>query len=346
MNLNDRILEIRQQQRIKKAPNNEPAAVWTGKDLLQGEVTDTLTLIFKTCGCWWGIKGGCTMCGFVYDRASTPPSAEDLLQQYEKALERSSGLQEFIVKIFTSGSFLDEKEIDAQVRETLLNKMEADERIKKVIVETRPEFVTEDTLASCTEVLKNTGFEIAIGLETSSDLIRKRSINKGFTYAGFSRAAQLAHEKGVTVKAYLLLKPPFLSEIEGMNDIIDTINDIAGLVDTVSINLCNVQRGTFVERLWERNQYRPPWLWSIVGILMESKRRHPDLVITSDPVGAGSKRGPHNCRECSHMVADMIREYSLTQDIAILEDLNCDCKEEWEKVLELDGLTFGCPIKS
>ncbi|KXS46662.1 MAG: radical SAM protein, partial [Methanohalophilus sp. T328-1] len=41
-----------------------------------------------------------------------------------------------------------------------------------------------------------------------------------------------------------------------------------------------------------------------------------------------------------------IREYSLTQDIAILEDLNCDCKEEWEKVLELDGLTFGCPIKS
>jgi hypothetical protein len=46
------------------------------------------------------------------------------------------------------------------------------------------------------------------------------------------------------------------------------------------------------------------------------------------------------------MIADAIKDYSLTQDISILENLNCDCKEEWEKVMELDGLTFGSPIIS
>lgn len=342
--LNDLILDIRERQRVKPSPSNEPAATWTGRDHHEGGVSDTLTIIFRTAGCWWGKIGGCSMCGFVYDRATTPPTTSDLEAQYEKALSRAEKLDRFMLKIFTSGSFMDEKEISEEARILLLRKMAEDSRISKVIVETRPEFVTEDVLKQCTDILGEKPFEIAMGLETSSDNIRARSINKGFTFDSFEKAALAARKNGVMVKAYLLLKPPFLSEREAMEDILQTIDDIADMAQTVSINLCNVQRGTLVEHLWERNQYRPPWLWSIVEILRKSKVKHPRLVITSDPVGAGSKRGPRNCRKCSREIADVIREFSLTQDTGVLDKADCECKGLWKTVLELDERSFGSPI--
>lgn len=344
MSLNKAVLDIRNRQRVKSSRFDVPAASWTGKDLLGTEEIDTITIIFKTSGCWWGKAGGCTMCGYVYDSAQGTPSDDDLMAQLEKAMRKTSEFDKFMVKIFTSGSFLDTKEIPLEVRHRILSELDTDERIVKVLAETRPEFVTEGNVRDCVSVLKNTPFEVAMGLETSSDEIRKRSINKGFTFKNFTDAATAAKENGATVKSYLMLKPLFLSEKEALEDIVKTVSDAAEYTDTFSINLCNVQRGTYVEYLWDRKQYRPPWLWSIVEILKRTKKEFPDMVITSDPVGAGSKRGPHNCRECSHSVADAIRLFSLTQDLACLEYLSCDCKDLWEQVLELEDYTFGSPI--
>lgn len=344
MSLNKAVLDIRNRQRIKPSSPDAPAAVWTGKDLAGSKEVDTITMIFRTSGCWWGKTGGCTMCGYVYDSAQGTPSDADLLAQFEKAMKKASAFGEFMVKIFTSGSFLDVKEIPLEVRHRILSELDADKRVVKVLAETRPEFVTAENVLDCVSVLKNTAFEVAMGLETSSDTIRRQSINKGFTFKDFTDAATAARENGATVKSYLMLKPPFLSEREALEDIVKTIRDAAAYTDTFSINLCNVQRGTYVEYLWDRRQYRPPWLWSIVDILQRAKKEFPDMVITSDPVGAGAKRGPRNCRECSHDVADAIRLFSLTQDLSCLEHLSCDCKVLWEKVLELDDHSFGSPV--
>ncbi|MBN2489095.1 MAG: archaeosine biosynthesis radical SAM protein RaSEA [Methanosarcinaceae archaeon] len=344
MTLNNAVLEIRNHQRIKPSASDVPSAVWTGVDLFNGREINTLTTIFKTSGCWWGRLGGCTMCGFVYDSAQTPPSEADLEAQLDRALTRAAGFDEFMVKIFTSGSFLDEREIQPDVRKSILRCLGNDERIPKVLVETRPEFVKDDVMVDCMDVLGDTKFEIAIGLETSSDLIRKDSINKGFTYLDFVDAAETVKRHGATTKVYLLLKPPFLSEGEALDDMVRSVEVAAHYSDTFSINLCNVQRGTFVESLWQKGQYRPPWLWTIVEVLKRTKKAHPDTVIMSDPVGAGSKRGPHNCRKCSHEVADAIRKFSITQDVGVFDNLSCDCIELWEKVIELDDYTYGAAI--
>ncbi|HII91536.1 MAG TPA: archaeosine biosynthesis radical SAM protein RaSEA, partial [Methanosarcina sp.] len=170
------------------------------------------------------------------------------------------------------------------------------------------------------------------------------SINKGFTFRDFVRASEIARKNGATVKAYLMLKPLFLSERQALEDIVRSIDDAAPYADTISINLCNVQKGTLVEALWEKGQYRPPWLWSIVEVLQRAKAAHPDLPLMSDPVGAGSKRGPHNCKTCSSDVADSLRTFSLTQNPADLSKTDCECKELWRKVLELDDFTYGAHI--
>ncbi|MDQ1275146.1 MAG: archaeosine synthase beta-subunit [Euryarchaeota archaeon] len=236
MSLNKAVLDIRQRIRVKPSPTDEPAASWTGTDLVNGVQTKTLTVIFKSAGCRWGKAGGCTMCGYVYDCASEPPTLEDYKSQLTKALRKAEKFSEFMVKIFTSGSFLDEQEVPPEARDAILKTLAEDPRIIKVLVETRPNFVTEENVQACLSILKNKPFELAFGLETSSDKIRKDSINKGFTFQDFVRAAETAKKYGVTVKTYLMLKPLFLSEKQAMEDIIRSIDDAAPYSDTNYIN--------------------------------------------------------------------------------------------------------------
>lgn len=344
MSLNNKVLEIRQKQKIKPSDLNKPAAVWTGKDRVDGKIVDTLTIILRTSGCWWGKVGGCTMCGYVYDSAHTILTDDELISQFNSALQKASKLENYMIKIFTSGSFLDAKEVNLNVRQQILEKIDSNSSVFKVVVESRPEFMTDEILKLCKSHLLQTQFEVAIGLETSSDLIRKNSINKAFSLDNFILAAQNAKNNQLSLKTYLMLKPLFLSERESMDDIINSVKAVASYSNTISINLCNVQKGTLVEYLWERGEYRPPWLWSIVEILKVTKKEFPYLIITSDPVGAGAKRGPRNCKICSSEVADAIRTFSLSQNIEDLENLKCDCKYVWEKVIELDSSTFGSPI--
>lgn len=339
MSLTTAIQSIRARQKPKSNPPGKPTAVWTGKDLLGGKPVPSLTIIFRTQGCRWN---NCTMCGYVYDSAQKPPSHGDLMNQFEYALSRCKD-EEFIVKIFTSGSFLDDCEIGPATRNEMLSRLGADGRVKKVIAETRPEYVTHEKLSESMASLGKK-FEVAIGLETSSDMIRKDCINKGFSFSDFVRASEVAKDAGVSVKAYLLLKPFFLSERTAINDIVNSINDTSPYAETISVNLCNVQKGTLVDEMFMQGDYRPPWLWSALEVLKIGKESNPGVVLMSDPVGAGSARGPHNCGKCDKDVAEAIRVFSLAQDTGIFKNLDCECRALWEKVVELEDFTFGAPF--
>jgi hypothetical protein len=326
---------------------DKPVAAWTSTDRLPDGVIPSLTMILRTHGCYRSRKGEeCTMCGFASDSATVPPSPDDLVAQFHNALARRPD-GKFMVKIFTSGSFLDASEVPLEVRSVILEELESDSDVSKVLIETRPEFVTQKTVAACKERIRK-DFEIAIGVETSSDEIRDVCINKGFSFEDFIRASEVAHRNDATVKAYLLLKPPFLSEGAAIRDIVRSVRDVSGYAETVSINLCNVQRGTFVSKLQRRGEYRPPWLWSAIAVLRDAKRENPnpDLIITSDPVGAGSRYGPHNCGRCDRDAASAINRFSLSQDISDLENpgIVCGCMYLWQKAVELEDVSYGAPL--
>jgi radical SAM enzyme (TIGR01210 family) len=178
--------------------------------------------------------------------------------------------------------------------------------------------------------------EFAIGLETSNDLIRQEVICKGFTFQDYVEASNTVHGRGGRVKAYLLLKPPHLSEGQALDDAIASARAARGHADVLSLNLCNVQRGTYVERLWERSEYRPPWLWSAVEVIKSA----PGPIIC-DPVGAGTRRGPHNCGKCDAAVAEAIREHALSQDASVFEGLDCSCKASLRKSSSLKNLPWS-----
>ena len=60
--------------------------------------------------------------------------------------------------------------------------------------------------------------QVAIGLESTDPSILKNSVNKNYDFEDFREAAKLLRENGISVRTYLLLKPPFLTENEALRD--------------------------------------------------------------------------------------------------------------------------------
>jgi radical SAM enzyme (TIGR01210 family) len=241
-----------------------------------------------------------------------------------------------LVKIYTSGSFLDEREVGAESRRAIAETFADRERI---VVESLPDFVTAEKLAEFTDV--GLAADVAVGLETATDRVRHDCVNKYFEFDEFVAASDRAAEAGAGVKAYLLMKPPFLAEAEAIDDMVRSVRRVADHAHTVSMNPCNVQRYTMVEELYHAGGYRPPWLWSVAEVLAETAAA--DAIVVSDPVGHGSDRGPHNCGECDDRVQRAIKDFDLRQEPAVFEQVSCECEATWELVCEAET-AYSMPL--
>jgi radical SAM enzyme (TIGR01210 family) len=328
--VNETVRSIRQKN-LTKAKSKEHASYWRERDLLKGEVVDVGVLILPTRGCSWGRASGCTMCGYVYESGEL--GDKELERIFREGLVKLGRVP--YLKIFTSGSFFDRREVSKNLLDSIIDTVN-DMGIEQVQVESRPEFLKKEELRFVEEKL-DSQLEIGVGLETSSDLIRANCINKGFTFADYKKALKLCASHGINVKTYLLLKPPFILEREAIIDTVRSARDAAKLGSSrISINPMNIQRGTLVELLWKRKEYRPPWLWSLVEVLERLTQNSFSSMLLSHPSGGGSRRGVHNCGKCDGKVMEAIREFSTTQDPSPLESLECGCKRHWKDYLSLE----------
>ncbi|MBK5190604.1 MAG: radical SAM protein [Methanosarcinales archaeon] len=169
---------------MNTSKNKTPVASWFDYDYFEEErkAIKALTVILRTAGCQWR---KCTMCGFWQESADVTQA--DILDQLERSL-RNSPEEDIILKIFTSGSFLDEREISSETRKEIAERVRKVGRIRKFIVETRPEFVSAERI----EDLKGVeNLELAIGLETADDFIRSKYIKKGFSFDDYRKAAEI-----------------------------------------------------------------------------------------------------------------------------------------------------------
>jgi len=328
MNLENEILNCH--KKSERSDRKDLITTWEEREIDRSEVKDVFSVIFRTRGCSWSYLGGCSMCGYYTD-TNPDIKKEDLEDQLDSALGRYEGQP--IVKIYTSGSFLDEREVSNDIAEKILDDFDSE----KTLIESRPEFIKKKKLKNFSELTEN--LEIAIGLESANDFVLKRCINKGFTFDGYKKAIKRVKDIDGLVRTYLLLKPPFLTEKEAVQDTLQSIEKVSGLSDIISINPVNVQRGSLVEHLWYKNVYRPPWLWSLVEVL---KKAELDTTLVSSKAGLGSERGPHNCDDCDDEIIDKIDRFNLTQDKSILEGLSidCSCRTKWEKEKELGNYLF------
>ena len=325
---------------------NKPISFWIKDDRLLNEIGKEFTVILRTRGCRWalGRSGGCTMCGYIQDCAIEGIKSDQIKNQFKFAIEArldelSSSKDKFILKIFNSGSFFDDSEIDSPTREYIYEKINGLSNVEELVVESRVEFLTKEKLTNLKEMLGKKYVEIAIGLETVNDHYRNEYINKGLLYEDFLKAFELCKEIGLGTRIYLLFKPPFMSEQSAIDDCVHSIKTLIELgVNTISINPVNIQKGSYLEYLFYQNRYRPPWFYSLFKALILALNRHkskPSVRILSDPSGAGTKRGIHNClrKDCNERMEHYLRRFVLSQDVKNLEDIidiePCDCLTEY-----------------
>jgi len=341
--LRNEIRTIRSRARRKRVRGEEPTACWVEEEVLRGEETKALVIIFSTVGCYFAETSGCSMCGYTNESITAKPKIEEINRQFDYAMKKYSP-QTKVLKIFTSGSFFDKREIPEEAQYEILGR--AKEKFSKIIVETRSEFVNENMLLKAKD--KGGNVEIAIGLESSNDNVLRYSVNKGSSFMQFKNACMVANKVGVSVKAYVIVKPPFLTEREGYYDAYCTVKDVCEIenISTISFNPVNVQSYTLVERMYSRGEYRPPWLWTVAKVLLDSKKVVGERIrLISSPTAGGTSRGAYNCDKCNSKVLESIRRFSLKQDMEILEKVfeeGCECLESWKDILDLEGFMQSC----
>ncbi|MCU0630988.1 MAG: archaeosine biosynthesis radical SAM protein RaSEA [Methanoregulaceae archaeon] len=309
----------------------KPLAFWQGADRHEQQERKTLTIILKSGGCSWN---RCLMCSYRHERytgLSREELATRLIRQLRFVADNVQIKEMEIIKLYTSGSFFDPDEVPPAV----LEEAGALFRGKIVIAETRPEYVNQDRMDDFISRIDDGSngkpLYVAIGLETTNDNIREKSIDKGFSFEGFKQAARVARNSGVGIKTYLLMKPLFLTEKEALVDMKQSLTDLVGLADIISMNTCTVQRGTDMERYWKQGAYRPPYLWSVADVLANAP-----MEVLCDPLGGGQSRGAHNCGECDREIIEAIKYYSLSGDRSVIKAVTtkeCPCRDEWELVL-------------
>ncbi|MCL2712096.1 MAG: archaeosine biosynthesis radical SAM protein RaSEA [Methanomassiliicoccaceae archaeon] len=305
----------------KKVPS-QPEAVWKEKDMSSSKAVDAMVIILRTNGCAWSKKGGCTMCGYA-GASMNGVTSDDLMKQLDVVKERYSN--EPFVKIYTSGSFLDENEIPIDVRNAVLNTFKDAERI---LFESRPEFISKDVLNT---LPKNV--TIALGLESSNCEILSKSIRKGFTPEQSRSAGMMIKDAGLKVRTYLLLKPLYVSEHEAIEDAVSSVRFADEFSDEISVNPVNVQKFTFVERMWKKGEYRPPWIWSLIEVLKRSSAVTKARLMSS-PSGGGTQRGVHNCGGCDIGALNAVERFSFSQNIKDLDVHSCDCRRTWTDAMD------------
>ena len=305
---------------MKDRRPDELETLWKEKDIVDGKVSDVMVMIMRTNGCVWAKKGGCTMCG--YRSASLRDvTVDDLLRQLDQAMSRYKG--EPFVKIYTSGSFLDDNEVPPEVRGRIFDSFSG---CRRILFESRPEFITRDVLST---VPKTT--TVALGLETSDPVIMEKSIRKGFTPEQSKAAGELIKDCGLSVRSYLLLKPLFMQERAAIDSAVASARFADPISDEISINPINVQSGTVVERIWKRGDYRPPWIWSLIEVMKQLSGTVHSRIISS-PSGGGSMRGVHNCGNCDQAALKAVERFSFSQDPKDLE-VSCDCIQKWKNYM-------------
>ncbi len=170
-----------------------------------GEILSTATILLANRECPWR----CLMCDLWRNTLteSVPPGA--IPRQIDYALNRLPAARQ--VKLYNSGSFFDPRAIPADDLPAIAERVRGFER---VIVECHPALVNESCLRF--RDLLGATLEVAMGLETVHPEILAQ-LNKRMTLDMFANAAQFLHENGIDMRAFILVKPPFMREEDAVD---------------------------------------------------------------------------------------------------------------------------------
>ena len=290
-------------------------------------------IVLLTPGC---TVATCTMCPLpneALDPSRRSITPEQIIEQFDSSFSKEDA-DDDIITIYNNGNFFVEREIPAPVREHIYDYVKKS-KASTLVVESLPQFITEERMVEAKKFLGDKKLSVSVGLQSSNDLVRELAVNSTCSRIGFEKSNELLYKNGYDSMAFLMIKPPFLTEEEAVNDTVDSIRYLSELGIKESI-LCatRVTPNTIVQILHDENNFKSPWLWSVVEVLKQAAKEFPESL----PRAAISEMAPQkdieaiitqNCNKCSSRVVEAISQFNMDHDISLLEDLDCDCRKTY-----------------
>lgn len=197
----------------------------------------------------------CLMCDLWKNTLDESLKPGQIIEQIRYALENLPPASQ--IKLYNSGNFFDVKAIPPEDLPDIATLIQNYDR---VIVENHPLLCNQ----SCLDFQQQlTGeLEIALGLETVHPEILK-ALNKKMTLDDFARANDFLLKHAIHTRAFILLKPPFQEEQEGIDWAIRSVEYAFSLgVSCCSIIPTRAGNG-MLEQLEQSGQYSLPAFRSI-----------------------------------------------------------------------------------
>jgi len=253
----------------------------------------------------------CLMCDLWKNTTDYTIAVGDIPRQIEWALEHMPGVKQ--LKLYNSGSFFDKRAIpeeDYQKIASLLKSFET------VIVESHPRLINEKCLKF--RDMLEPELQVSIGLETvNPDILKK--LNKQMSIEDFASAVSFLSEQKIASRAFILLRPPWLNEEDGVFWAERSI-EFAFKAGVECCTVIPVRAGNgAMDFLMENGEFSPPDIHSLeivleYGIGLKKGRVFAD---TWD-LGLFSK-----CPKCLEMRIARLSDMNLTQEM--VPPVNCSC---------------------
>lgn len=150
----------------------------------------------------------CLMCDLWKNTLQTRVGPGQIPAQIRWALEQLPPARH--LKLYNAGNFFDPQAIPPEDYGAIADVAAAFER---VIVECHPRLIGRRFREF--RALLRADLEVALGLETVHPQVLPR-LNKHMTLEDFARAVNALHGAGVAVRSFILVRPPFLTDAEGL----------------------------------------------------------------------------------------------------------------------------------
>lgn len=373
-----KIKELRTEVPIKSFNKNKLAEVEINKFYYDGECVDRIMIVLRANGCeHYKKNGGCSMCSHF--NGTMPNDAitdTNYIEQWNSVVDGSCldkkvkdfSLNNFpVVCVYNLGSLLNKNEISKNAIKYIFSSLNTFKSVKKIIIESRAEYVNDDTLSIIKEVYEGL-VEIGIGVESTNNSIRQLCHHKGLeNISTIKNAINILHKYNFKALAYVNFKPCFLTEQESINDAIKTSVDCLKMgFDAISVEPTSLQEYSLANYLKNLGYYRVPWLWSLQSIV---KGIYKNFVTTGkvldirlggyfdEEVLSGSQgegfagrneifpyETSSNCSKCTTEFIECIKRFNMTYKIEDLCKISyCDtCYKLWQSICKVRDTRSIC----
>jgi radical SAM enzyme (TIGR01210 family) len=256
----------------------------------------------------------CLMCDLWKNTTEESTSRDTIAMQIRYALEKMPGVRH--IKLYNSGSFFDTRVIPEDDYKEIAGLLR---NLKTVIVECHPRLINEKCLRFRDMLIPE--LHVAMGLETVNPDILK-ILNKHMTLDDFSNSVSFLKENGIPSRAFVLLRPPLLSETEGIYWAERSI-DFAFGAESECCTVIPVRSGNgAMDELLKKGHFHPPDLHSLESVLEYGIRLNSGRVF-ADTWDLGQFSG---CDKCLEKRTERLVRMNLTQEIVPTVECTCIVK--------------------